>query len=224
MIFQDRKEAGRLLSSHLAAYKSRADAIVLGLARGGVVVAYEIAKALLLPLNVLVPRKIGVPDNPEVAMGAISEDGEILLNREIVDLAGVSQSLIHQEIEKEKRIAKERILRYRKVAPLGNLKGKTILLVDDGVATGATILVEIQSLRKKGVARIVVASPVAAVEAWEKIKAAADEAVCLNVREDFFGVSGFYREFDQVEDERVLLLLKHPFFSIKYDQHRSEDE
>ena len=224
MIFQDRREAGQLLSSYLTAYKKRTDAIVLGLARGGVVVAYEIAKALSLPLNVLVPRKIGVPDNPEVAMGAISEDGEILLNREIVDLAGATPSMIHQEVEKEKRIAGERILRYRKAAPLGNLKGKTILLVDDGVATGATILVEIQSLRKKGVASIVVVAPVAATEAWGKIKAAADDAVCIDVREDFFGVSGFYREFDPVEDATVLLLLKNLFFSIEHNQHGSEDE
>lgn len=223
MIFQNRQQAGRQLSARLAAYKQRADAIVLGLARGGVVVAYEIAKALSLPLNVLVPRKIGVPDNPEVAMGAISEDGEILLNQEIVDLAGISPSLIQREVEKEKRIAGERISRYRKVAPLGNLKGKTILLVDDGIATGATILVEILSLRKQGVAHIIVASPVAASEAWDKIKAAADAAVCLDIRADFFGVSAFYREFDQVQDETVLLLLKNLFFPVEDNQHRSEN-
>ncbi len=223
MIFQNRQEAGQRLSARLAAYKKRADAIVLGLARGGVAVAYEVAKALSLPLNVLVPRKIGVPDNPEVAMGAISEDGEILLNQEIVDLAGIPPSLIQREVEKEKRIAGERISRYRKAAPLGNLKGKTILLVDDGIATGATILVEILSLRKKGVAKIIVASPVAASEAWDKIKAAADAAVCLDIRADFFGVSAFYREFDEVQDETVLLLLKNLFFPVEDNQHRSEN-
>lgn len=223
MIFQNRQQAGRHLSAWLAAYKKQANAIVLGLARGGVVVAYEIAKALSLPLNVLVPRKIGVPDNPEVAIGAISEDGEIFLNQEIVDLEGISPSLIQREIEKEKRIAGERISRYRKAAPLGNLKGKTILLVDDGIATGATVLVEIQSLRKKGVAKIIVASPVAASEAWNKIKAAADAAVCLDIRADFFGVSAFYREFDQVQDETVLLLLKNLFFPVEDNQHRSEN-
>lgn len=207
MIFRDRKEAGQILSSYLTAYRKKKDAIVLGLARGGVVVASEISKALSLPLNVLVPRKIGAPGNPELAIGALAEDGEILLNPEIVDFVGATPSFIRQEVEKERKVANERLSRYRKVAPLGEIKGKTVLLVDDGVATGATLLVEMQSMRKKGVAHMVIAVPVSSVEAWRKIQALADEAICPNIEASFLGVSSFYREFAQVEDAEVLSLL-----------------
>ncbi|HAB99351.1 MAG TPA: phosphoribosyltransferase [Parachlamydiales bacterium] len=208
MRFQDRKEAGRLLSSHLTSYRRQPDAIVLGLARGGVVVAYEVAKDLFLPLNVVVHRKIGALGYPELAIGAIAEDGEMLLNTEMAALPGSLPSFIEEEVTKEKEVQRERLSLYRKAAPLGSLEGKTILLVDDGVATGATLLVEVESLRKQKVRKIVAISPVASIEAWQKIKAEADEAVCLCLEENFLGISSFYDDFTQVEDEMILSLLR----------------
>jgi Predicted phosphoribosyltransferases len=208
MMFKDRSEAGRMLSFHLMHYKQRKNAVVLGLARGGAVVAYEVAKALLLPFNVVVPRKIGVPGYPELALGAMAENGEILLNDEIVHLSGASPALIKREIEKEKKVQQERLFLYRQAAPLGSLEGKTVLLVDDGIATGATFFVQLQSLKKQTAEKIVVACPVSSLEAWSKIKAAADEAICLCLEEAFLGIGSFYQEFDQVEDKTILALLR----------------
>ncbi len=204
MIFQNRKHAGEILSSHLSAYKGKENAIVLGLARGGVVVAHEIAKELSLPLNVLVPRKLGAPENPEFAIGAVAENGEVFLNPD----AALSHALLKEEVEKKKQEAQEILSRYRKSFPLETLKGKTVLLVDDGIATGSTFLAEIQSLKKQGVGSIVAAVPVAAVDAWQKIKALVDEAVCPSVEEDLQGISRFYQEFSQVTDEIVFSILR----------------
>ncbi len=215
MRFQDRKEAGRILSSKLTSYRHRQNTIVLGLARGGVVVAYEVAKALSLPLNVVVPRKIGAPDYPELALGAIAEEGEALLNTELVVFSGASPAWIAAQIEKEKQVQKERLSLYRWAAPLGSLKGQTILLIDDGVATGATLLVEVEFLRKQSVKWIVAASPVSSVEAWQKIKTAADEAVCSCLEENFLGISSFYDDFTQVEDEMIVALLKQAAHGFK---------
>lgn len=208
MIFQDRTDAGKQLAQKLLAYKANKNAIVLGLARGGVVVAYEIAQALSLPLNVLVPQKIGTPDNPELAIGALAEDGTLWLNESLVQFLGVSDAWIREEAALSQASARKRLAQYRQIAPLGDLRGTTILLVDDGVATGATLLVEIQSLQKQGVKTVVAAAPVAAADAWAKIRAMSDEAIALLVLESFRGISQFYVDFGQVEDELVLALLK----------------
>ena len=208
MIFQNRSDAGKQLAQKLLSYKAKKNAIVLGLARGGVLVAYEIAKALVLPLNVLVPRKIGAPDNPELALGAVAEDGEVWRNESVIQFLGVSDAAIREATNQARQAAKERLAQYRKIAPLGDLKGKTVLLVDDGIATGASMLVAIQSLRKQGVKTIVAAAPVAAADAWAVIRAASDEAVALLILESFRGISQFYLDFSQVEDERVLRLLQ----------------
>lgn len=208
MRYKDRKEAGQILSSRLTSYRLWPNAIVLGLARGGAVVAYEVAKALSLPFNVIVPRKIRAPDYPELALGAVAEDGEILLNTEMVVFSCASSAYIQKEIAGEKQVQKERLLLYRGAAPLGPLKGKTVLLIDDGVATGATLLVEIQSLKKQEVKRVVAASPVASVEAWRKIKEVVEEAVCPCLQENFSGISSFYDDFTQVEDQMILSLLR----------------
>src|SRR3990167_2196943 len=196
--FRDRKDAGERLSALLVHYKKDKSALVLGLARGGAIVAHEIAKALLLPLNVIVPRKLGAPNNPELAIGAVAEDGETWLNDELIAIIGVSPPFIQEEIERQKKIIERRLQLYRKGAGLGDLKGKTVILVDDGIATGATMLVEIQHFRKMG-SRIVVAAPVAAREPWLEIQKLADEAICLDVEETFYGISAFYESFSQVE-------------------------
>lgn len=208
MRFSDRAEAGKQLAKKLSSYRSDPHAIVLGLARGGVVVAYEIAQALDLPLNVLVPRKIGAPHNPELAIGAIAEEGVVWLNHILIHQLGVTDSFLHEASRQAIELANKRLSLYRQVAPLGSLKGKTVILIDDGIATGATLFAEIKSLRKKEVAAIVVASPVAGADAWKAIEALSNAAICLDVEENFGGISEFYDHFGQVEDEEVLSLLQ----------------
>lgn len=208
MIFANRKQAGQKLASLLLAYKGKKDVLVLGLARGGVVVAFEIAKALHLPLNLLIPRKITASSNPELALGAVSEDGEVLLNEPLIESIGASGKEMKEAIERAKREIAQKSKTYRTAIPLGDLKGKTIILVDDGVATGLTMLAEIQSLRQKKVHRIIAASPVSSTGAWQMIRERSDEAVCPEVRDDFFGISEFYADFSQVEDSDVLAFFK----------------
>lgn len=207
MMFIDREDAGVRLSQKLQAYKNGKDTIVLGLARGGVIVAKALAHELSLPVNALVPRKIGAPGNPELAIGAVSEDGEIFLKESIVKLVGATPSYIRETAKKEQEIAKVRLSMYRKKVPLPDLTGKTVILVDDGVATGSTIMVEIQALRKKALAKLILAVPVAATDTWKDLQKKADEAVCLSIEEDFFGVSQFYQDFSEVNDEMVIAAL-----------------
>jgi putative phosphoribosyl transferase len=208
-MFENRQEAGRLLAHRLNQYKSAPQTIVLGLARGGVVVAAEVALALSLPLNVVVPRKIGAPGNPELALGSIMEDGSGIFNTSIIHMLGVSRSYLDREIEREKARAHQRLTLYRQYAPLPNLEDQTIILVDDGVATGSTMLASIQAMRQAEVKQVVVAVPVASTDALALLEKEADEVVCLFSREDFVGVGMYYRRFDQTEDEEVVHLLKH---------------
>lgn len=207
-MFYDRQEAGRSLAQSLLKYKENPQTIVLGLARGGVVVAFEVAQILSLPLNVVVPRKIGAPDNPELALGAIMEDGQGIFNNAIIHLLGVPPSYIQQEIKKEKQRAQQRLALYRQYTPLPEIKNHTVILVDDGIATGATMLTAIEAMRKAQVRKIVVAVPVAATSALELMEEAADEVVCLYDREDFSGVGLYYQHFQQTEDAEIIDLLK----------------
>lgn len=208
MIFKDRQEAGRLLVPKLAEYKGIKNGIVLGLARGGVVVAYEVAKGLNLPLNVVVPRKIGAPGNPELAIGAIMEDGEGVFNERIIRLLSVPQSHIDAEVEAEKARAKQRLTLFRKNAPLPDLENSTVILVDDGIATGATMQAAIKSIQKSGARHIVVAVPVAAAQSLYPIEEAVDRVVCLDIPEDLGAIGYFYDHFDQTEDSEVVKLLE----------------
>ena len=162
---------------------------------------------LTLPLNVVVPRKIGAPGNPELAIGAIGESGEAFYNKALIGLLGVKEDYLEDEVNIERERAKQRLTLYRRYAPLPTIKGKTILLIDDGIATGATMLAVIQSMRKDGAKRIIAAVPVAPADSLALIEAAADEVVCLEITQDFFGVSYYYREFSQTEDEEVIRLL-----------------
>lgn len=208
MLFYDRKEAGRILAEKLSAYKEKPDVLVLGLARGGVVVAYEVAKELNLPLNVVTPRKIGAPGNPELALGSIMENGEGVFNHSIIQILGVSQNYIDQEVEKEKARAQQRLALYRQYAPLPEIKNKTILLVDDGIATGSTMLASVKGMRQAGAKQVIVVAPVSSIEAYQHLEKAADEVVCPHVREDFFGVGQYYGMFAQTDDQEVIELLK----------------
>jgi putative phosphoribosyl transferase len=208
MQFYDRHEAGRLLAEKLNHYQGNDNVLILGLARGGVVVAFEVAKILSLPLNVVVPRKIGAPGNPELALGSIMENGEGVFNHSIIHMLGVSQHYIEHEIEKEKVRAQQRLTLYRQYAPLPDVKKQTVILVDDGIATGSTMLASIQAMRQAEAQRIVVAVPVASSDALKAMEQAADEVVCLYSREDFIGVGMYYRVFDQTDDKEVVHLLQ----------------
>jgi putative phosphoribosyl transferase len=207
MLFQDRKDAGRQLSLQLLKYKNKPDTIVLGLARGGVVTAAEVASLLHLPLNVIVVRKIGAPGNEELAIGAIAEHGDGFFNHHLIGLLGVSSDYLKKEIERQKRILKERLSLYRGKSLSLPLKDKTVILVDDGIATGASMRVAIASMREAGVKKIVLAVPVAAPDSLKKISDAVDETMCLSTPAFFEAVGSFYRIFDQTTDEEVIQLL-----------------
>lgn len=207
-MFNNRQEAGAALAAALMSYKGAKNTLVIGLARGGIVVAAEIAKMLSLPLNVAAPRKIGAPGNPELALGSIMENGEGIFNHSIIRLLGVSRDYLDQEIKKEQARAQQRLALYRPYATSPSISRQTVILVDDGMATGSTMLATIKAMREAQAAKVVVAIPVASTEALALAKEAADEVVCLLSREDFIGVGMYYRHFDQTPDEEVIRLLK----------------
>lgn len=207
MLFKDRLEAGRKLSASLQKYQGCAKTVVLGLPRGGVVVAYEVAQALRLPLDILVPRKIGAPNNPELAIGALAGD-EVILDSEIIAAIAVPESYLTVEIAKEKTEAERRLALFRKGKPPQDWKGWTALLVDDGIATGSTMRASIASVKKMGVAKIVVAVPVGSPDTIESLQREVDEIVCLYAPSSFMAVGQFYEKFPQTSDAEVIQLLR----------------
>jgi len=208
MIFKDRQEGGQELVPKLEKYRGNAKAILLGLPRGGMVTAFELSKALDLSLDLVVPRKIGAPGNPEFAIGAITEDGEGIFDLKTISDYGISQEYINDEVKKQKEEALRRLKKYRgNRAPL-DLKSKIAILVDDGVATGATMLAAIESVKKKRAEKIVVAIPVIAQDSLEKIKKEADEVIYLDAPSFFDAVGAFYEIFDQTEDEEVINIME----------------
>jgi len=208
MFFKDRRDAGEKLISSLLPYQKAAHTLVLGLARGGVVVADAVAKGLSLPLNVVVPRKIGAPWQKELAIGAIAEGGQVFLNERLIQILGVPQKYLEAEIAHEQQVALERIKRFRKNLPLPDLKGWQVLLVDDGIATGATMLAVIESMRKLGAKKIIVAVPTSSVDAYNAVESSADEIVSLIVDPAFQAVGQYYDSFDQTEDDEVINILQ----------------
>jgi len=209
MFFKDRRDAGEKLISSLLPYQKAAHTLVLGLARGGVVVADAVAKGLSLPLNVVVPRKIGAPWQKELAIGAIAEGGQVFLNERLIQILGVPQEYLEAEIAHEQQVALERIKRFRKNLPLPDLKGWQVLLVDDGIATGATMLAVIESMRKLGAKKIIVAVPTSSVDAYNAVESSADEVISLIVDPAFQAVGQYYDSFDQTEDDEVIKLLQN---------------
>lgn len=211
MIYRDRVDAGKRLALELKEYENKSDTIVIALPRGGVVVGYEVALALNLPLDIVCPRKIGAPFNPELAIGAITETGEGILSEDLVDELGVSESYLKTAIEKERQQAQWRLDHYRQKQPPRNLKDKSVLLVDDGLATGSTMRAAIKTVRKERAKEIVMAIPVAPPETLERLKSEVDKVVCLAAPRAFYAVGQFYDVFDQTTDEEVIALLEKRF-------------
>lgn len=209
MIFQDRNEAGQLLAGLLKEYKNSKETLILGLPRGGVVVAAELAKKLNLPLDVVCPRKLGAPYQPELAIGAVTETGDGILNDDVIKAVGVTDEYLKAITAKQTQVAQQRAKLYRQGRPPLNLKGKTAILVDDGLATGATMKAAIVSVKALGATKIVVAVPVAPEETLAEISALVDDVRCIQTPEPFHAVGVFYADFDQTEDEEVITLL-HP--------------
>lgn len=201
MDFKDRKVAGELLAKALEKYHKRPKTICIGLPRGGVVVAAEVAKALEIGLDVIVPRKIGAPNNEEFAIGAIA--GDIIM----VDSSLASPEYIQKAVAREKKEAERRLALYRNGKPAQHFSGWTVILVDDGIATGSTMRASIAWMKKIGASRIVMAVPVAPPDTLKLLSQEVDETVCLYSTENFYAVGQFYEEFPQVEDEEVIELL-----------------
>jgi len=206
-VFEDRVEAGRALAEALLVYRGATDAIVLALPRGGVPVGFEVAEALGLPLDVLVVRKLGLPGQPELAMGAIASGGALVLNEDVLRFAEGRVVALEQVQSREQVELERRERQYRGARPPLQLAGRTGILVDDGLATGATMEVAVRALRGLGAARIVVAVPVASRDALNRVAAVADEVVCLEAPMYFSAVGQWYRDFGQTSDAEVGELL-----------------
>ncbi len=206
--YQNRSEAGRLLAEELAHYKSKADVVVLGLTRGGVPVAAEVARALHAPLDVVVVRKLGVPFQPELAMGAIAGDDTQVLDRQLVHALDLTNRDVEAAITRERAEIQRRERLYRGGRPALDLKEHTAILVDDGLATGSTMRAAVAFAKKRLAKRIVMAVPVASVEALEKLREKVDECICLATPDPFFAVGDWYSNFLPIEDTEVLKLLE----------------
>lgn len=205
--FRDRAEAGRLLAEKLRAYERHPDAIVLALPRGGVPVAYEVATSLHLPLDIFVVRKLGVPGYQELAMGAIASGGIRVLNEDVLRALPDAAAMVAEVTTQETRELERRERDYRGDRRPPEVSGRIVILIDDGLATGATMLAAIAALRKKAPAKIVVAVPVCPPETCGEIERVADEMVILLAPDWFRGVGQFYEDFGQTSDEEVRDLL-----------------
>src|SRR5438046_2919032 len=206
-IFPNRAEAGRVLGLKLSKYSGRDDVIVLGLPRGGVPVAYEVAQALRVPLDVFIVRKLGVPGFEELAVGAIASGGVRVLNEEVVRALPNADEIIDAVTERETAELQRREHEYRDGRPAPELSGKTVILVDDGLATGATMRAAVKALRQRGVAKIVVAVPVGPPDTCREFEDEADEVVCASEPEFFQAGGQYYEDFSQTSDEEVSELL-----------------
>jgi putative phosphoribosyl transferase len=214
--FHDRSEAGRLLAEKLAAFADRPDVLVLALPRGGVPVGFEVARALRVPLDVFLVRKLGVPGREELAMGALASGGVRLLNEEVVRVLRISDKVIKAVAASEERELERRERAYRGDRPPPDVRGRTVILVDDGLATGTSMRAVIAALRRLEPARIVVAVPLAAATTCEEFRADNEEIVCVRTPEPFYAVGLWYEDFSQTSDEEVRDLLE------KAEQLRNE--
>lgn len=207
-IFKDRVHAGQLLAEELAKYTGRDDVIVLGLPRGGVPVAYEVAKHLNAPLDVLVVRKLGVPGWEELAMGAIASGGVRVINEQVVRRAGISGQAIEAAVTAQTKELHRREMAFRGHSGAPEVEDKVVILVDDGIATGSTIKAAVEALRQQGPDKIIIAVPTTSTDAYAMLDPMADEFVALMMPEDFRAVGQWYEDFAQTSDAEVSDLLK----------------
>lgn len=208
-MFRDRTDAGRSLAARLQAYKDRPDVVVLALPRGGVPVGFEIARELHIPLDIFLVRKLGVPGQEELAFGAIASGGTQVLDHELIAAIGLRAQEMEQIVAREQRELNRREQAYREGRSRVDVQGRTVILVDDGLATGASMLAAIRALRAAHPAQIVVAVPVAAAATCERIRREANEIVCAETPEPFWSVGTWYADFNQTSDDEVRRLLAH---------------
>ena len=207
MLFHDRYEAGRFLAAKLKHFANRPDVVVLALPRGGAPVGYEVAKALNVPLDVFIVRKLGVPGHKELAMGAIASGSVRVLNQEVIDALGIPETVIDEVAAREERELEHQERTYRDGRPPLDVQGRTVILVDDGLATGSSMRVAAAALRNKQPAQIAVAVPVASPDTCAEFVAEVDEVVCAATPEPFWAVGAWYGDFSQTSDEEVRNLL-----------------
>jgi len=217
-LFKDRRDAGRKLAQELSAYAGRSDVNVLALPRGGVPVAYEVALALGAPLDIFIVRKLGLPGHEELAIGAIASGGVRVLNNDIVQALNIPQRVIDAIAQGELKELERRERAYRGDRPAPEVRGRTVILIDDGLATGASMRAAVAGMRAQNPARIVVAVPTAAPETCEKIQPQVDEIVCVMTPQPFYGVGRWYEDFSQTTDEEVGMLLEEANRQLQHGQ------
>ena len=205
--FKDREEAGKELARALVEFRGR-NVIILGMPRGGVVVAREVAESLGAPLDIVVTRKIGAPGQPEFALGAITQEGDVIVDSGAAESVGATAEYLQEEARRKKSEVKERMRSLRGDMPYPGLEGKTVIIVDDGMATGNSMRAAVQSVRKRGPKEVVVAVPVAPREAVAELSMGGTRVVCLEQPRFFFAIGEFYEDFQQVEDSEVRELLE----------------
>lgn len=208
MVFKDRADAGRELAKSLAFLKNESNIIVLGIPRGGVIVAAQVARALDAPLDVFIAHKLGAPSNPELAIGAIAGDNTILLDDAVVRDLKISEKDTAREAELQRKEIARRARLYRQDQPPLNVKNKTVVLIDDGVATGSTVLVSLRALRQQLPARLILAIPVGPADTLARLARECDQLVVLEKPEVFWAVGQFYLDFRQTSDDEVIALLR----------------
>ncbi len=201
--FADRAAAGEVLAERLAAYAGRSDVVVLALPRGGVPVGYEVAKRLAAPLDVFLVRKLGAPGQEELAMGAIASGDVVVLNPEVVQALKIPRDELTQEVERERHELARREQTYRGSRPALDVRGKTAILIDDGLATGSTMRAAVEALKRRDPARIIVAVPVGARSTCDELRSVADELICALAPEPFRAVGLWYDDFEQISDDEV---------------------
>jgi putative phosphoribosyl transferase len=206
MRFRDRRDAGRKLAARLREYRSESP-LVLGLPRGGVPVAYEVARELEAPLDVWVVRKVGAPGQPELGLGAVAEGGALFLDRGMIHSLGFSETEVLQAAERKAEEVEERVRRFRGAHPPPDIQGRTVLLVDDGIATGGTVRAAARALKEKRPAKVVLAVPVAATSSLEALRPEVDDIICLYPADYMMAVGEFYDDFGQTQDSEVQELL-----------------
>jgi len=207
MIFQDRVDAGRRLAEKLEQYRGP-DTVVLAIPRGGVVVGYEVARLLEAPLDIIVPRKIGAPYQAELAIGAVAGEDVCVLDQDSIRYLGVSEEYLEEEVRRQREEIVRRRTLFRGDRPAPSLEGKTIVLVDDGVATGYTTVAAAREIRKQKPGKLVLAVPVAPTESVGRLKPEVDELIVLETPEPFFAVGSWYYQFEQTSDDEVISLLR----------------